>query len=82
VVAGTGDGAVVRQNFSQGPKRAVFGRVGVNTIIDSVQQEDSGEGDARVRVKRTYIKDPAESLAFKRYELPSHDLLPENHSVM
>jgi hypothetical protein len=36
----------------------------VNTIIDSVQQEDSGEGDARVRVKRTYIKDykgPAES---------------------
>jgi len=47
---------VVRQNFSQGPKRAVFGRVGVNTIIDSVQQEDSGEGDARVRVKRTYIR--------------------------
>jgi hypothetical protein len=37
----------------------------VNTIIDSVQQqEDSGEGDARVRVKRTYIhiyKEPAES---------------------
>jgi hypothetical protein len=31
----------------------------VNTIIDSVQQEDSGEGDAHVRVKRTYIKDRA-----------------------
>jgi hypothetical protein len=48
---------VVRQNFSHGPKRAVLGRVGVNTIIDSVQQEDSGEGDACVRVERTYIKD-------------------------
>jgi hypothetical protein len=46
---------VVRQNFSQGPKRAVLGRVGGNTMIDSVQQEDSGEGDARMRVERTYI---------------------------
>ena len=31
---------VVRQNFSRGPKRDGSGGVGVNTIIDSVQQED------------------------------------------
>ena len=31
---------VVRQNFSRGPKRGGSGGVGVNTIIDSVQQED------------------------------------------
>jgi hypothetical protein len=29
----------------------------VNTIVDSVQQEDSGEGDARLRVERICIKD-------------------------
>jgi hypothetical protein len=31
---------VVRQEFSRGPKRGGSGGVGVNTIIDSVQQED------------------------------------------
>jgi hypothetical protein len=31
---------VVRQNFSRGPKRGGSGGVGVNTMIDSVQQED------------------------------------------
>jgi hypothetical protein len=29
----------------------------MNTTIDSIQQEDSGGGRARVRVERTYIKD-------------------------
>ena len=56
-------GAVVRQNFSRGSKRGGSGGVGVNTIIDSVQQEDP-KGASPVRVERAYIriyKGPAES---------------------
>ena len=49
-------GAVVRQNFSRGPKRGGSGGVGVNTIIDSVQQEDPKRASP-VRVERAYIKD-------------------------
>jgi hypothetical protein len=47
---------VVRQNFSRGPKWGGSGRVGVNTIIDSVQQEDPNRASP-VRVERPYIKD-------------------------
>jgi len=62
---------VVRHNFSRGSKRGGSGGVGVNTIIDSVQQEDPKRASP-VRVERAYIrayiriyKGPAES----RYEL-------------
>jgi hypothetical protein len=48
--------AVVRQNFSRGPKRGGSGGVGVNAIIDSVQQEDPKRASP-VRVERAYIKD-------------------------
>ncbi len=47
---------VVRQNFSRGPKRGGPGGVGVNTIVDSVQQEDPKTASP-VRVERAYIKD-------------------------
>jgi integrase len=47
---------VVRQNFSRGPKRDGSGGVGVNTIVDSVQQEDPKTASP-VRVERAYIKD-------------------------
>jgi len=47
---------VVRQNFSRGPKRSGSGGVGVNRIIDSIQQEDP-ERAGPVRVERAYIKD-------------------------
>ena len=43
-------------NFSRGPKRGGSGGVDVNTIIDSVQQEDP-ETASPVRVERAYIKD-------------------------
>ena len=47
---------VVRQNFSRGPNWGGSGGAGVNTIIDSVQQEDPKRAST-VRVERTYIKD-------------------------
>jgi hypothetical protein len=48
---------VVRQNFSRGPTRTGgSGGVGVNTIIDSVQQEDPKRA-IPVRVERASIKD-------------------------
>jgi hypothetical protein len=46
---------VVRQNFSRGPKRDGSGGVGVNTIIDSVQEDPKRASP--VRVERAYIKD-------------------------
>jgi hypothetical protein len=47
---------VVRQNFSRGPKRggSWWSR---QTILSSIEQEDSGGGPTRVRVERTCIKD-------------------------
>jgi hypothetical protein len=45
---------------SRRPKRRGSGGVGVNTIVDSVQQEDSGEGKPDARGARIY-KGPAES---------------------
>jgi hypothetical protein len=45
---------VVRQNFSRVPKRGGSGGVAVNTIIDSVQQEEPKRASP-VRVKRAYI---------------------------
>ena len=50
---------MVRQNFSRGPKRGGSGGIGVNTMIDSVQQEDPKRASP-VRVERVY-KGPAES---------------------
>ena len=47
---------VVRQNFSRGPNRGGSGRAGVNTTIDSAQQEDPKRAGT-MRVERTYIKD-------------------------
>jgi hypothetical protein len=49
-------GPVVHQNFSRGPKRGGSGGVGVNTIIDSVQQEDPKRASPVAR-GATYIKD-------------------------
>jgi hypothetical protein len=48
-------GPVVRQTFTRDQNAAVLSGVGVNTTIDSIQQEDSGGGRACVRVERTYI---------------------------
>jgi hypothetical protein len=45
---------VVRQNFGRGPKPGGSGGVGVNTIIDSVQQGDPKRASP-VRVERVYI---------------------------
>jgi hypothetical protein len=45
---------VVYQNSSRGPKRGGSGEVGVNTIIDSVQQEDPKRASP-VRLERAYI---------------------------
>jgi hypothetical protein len=50
------DGFAKTQNFSQGPKRGGSGGEGVNTIIGSVQQEDS-ERASPLRLERAYIKD-------------------------
>ena len=49
--------AVVRQNFSRGPKRGGSGGVGVNPIIDSVQQEDPKRASPERAYICAYMKD-------------------------
>jgi hypothetical protein len=56
MICGRDSSPVVRQNFSRGPKRGGSGGVGVNTLIDSVQQEGLKRASP-VRSERAYTKD-------------------------